>query len=730
MGRIVTLLFVLPLTVSAQFTYSLVQDVPVVQNNDSLSLAWSGGFNAGQFNTLDLNHDNLSDLVLYDRMAGRISTYLNGPGGYRYAPDFETFFPTQVANWILLRDFNCDGLNDLFTGDVLGIRVYKNVTQPAGLPSWELFLFSTGTAAKSEVLLTKGFSGKINLQLNADDLPSITDADGDGDLDIFNIRLFGAGTVEFHQNFSMERYQSCDSLDFERITQTWGGVEECDCGTFAFNNQPCPPGGRQQHAGGKSLLAFDKEGDGDMDLLFSESECPRIYQLNNTGTVSVPVLTSFSLFPVASPVTIFPYPAPYLLDVDGDSKSDLIASSNIFFRESSSTNLKESVWFYKNTGTTSIPQFTFQQTNFLQNQMIDVGDNAVPQLFDVDADGDLDLLIGYNVYNFQGAITYYENTGTRSKPAFTWVTDDLFSLGLFGFTNVKPQLADLNGDARTDLAFTASNQFGFNTNLFYFPNTSAVGLAPALDDLRSLNFPINASENVSVVDVNEDTSPDLLVGKANGSLQYWKNTGTAGNPLFTLEESEFLGIGSSVTRQNPAVAVGDLDADGTADLVLGDQSGRLQIIPDFKNATHADDALTELIYNNLAEETGSRNLGGRIWPTTANLFNATKPMILVGTNSGGLHLLKSTEGTTLPKTPQIDVYPNPIAQSGDEMIHIRLDRPANMYITTLLGQVVGEATPLQAFQTYRFTTGTLKRGVYLLRFVTEGESYVRRLVIY
>ena len=61
--------------------------------------------------------------------------------------------------------------------------MYLNETGEGENPSWKQFLFYSGfEGPKSQVLLTKGFSGKINLQLQFDDLPSIGDADGDGDL--------------------------------------------------------------------------------------------------------------------------------------------------------------------------------------------------------------------------------------------------------------------------------------------------------------------------------------------------------------------------------------------------------------------------------------------------------------------------------------------------------------------------------------------------------------------
>jgi hypothetical protein len=193
-------LVVFPVFTQAQFTYVLEQRIPVKdQQGNDIPLAWAGGLNAAHHNTMDLNGDGDEDLVLYDRMANKIITFLNQDNAYRYAPEFEAFFPGEIANWLLLRDYNCDGKKDIFTGNILGIKVFVNVTAPGENLTWKEFSFYTGfSGSKSEVLLTKGFSGKINLQLQFDDLPSITDADGDGDLDIFNMRFVGDGTVNSH----------------------------------------------------------------------------------------------------------------------------------------------------------------------------------------------------------------------------------------------------------------------------------------------------------------------------------------------------------------------------------------------------------------------------------------------------------------------------------------------------------------------------------------------------
>jgi hypothetical protein len=389
--------------------------------NEELPLAWAGGLNAAHYNTMDLNGDGNEDLVTFDRTAGRITTFLNEGSAYVYHPEYETYFPEGITNWVLLRDYNCDGKKDLFTGDILGIKVYANKTTPGSPPVWEQFLFYSGfPGPKSPVLLTKGFSGKINLQLQFDDLPAVVDADGDGDLDIFSVRFVGNGSIEYHRNYSMERYGTCDSLDFERETQSWGDLTECGCGSFAFNGANCPPstGGRVQHAGGKSLLVLDVEGDGDVDVLLSEASCAQLYLLRNDGTLEDPIINTSSSFPSSNRVNFSIFPAAFYEDLDFDGTKDLVAIPNVYSRTTLSLDFEQSNWFYANGGTDQAPDFTLQTKAFLQDRMIDVGDNAVPAFIDYDADGDYDLFVSQHTSaQFVSSIAMYENTGTNTAPA-------------------------------------------------------------------------------------------------------------------------------------------------------------------------------------------------------------------------------------------------------------------------------------------------------------------------
>jgi len=723
--RIAQLLLFLALTLSAkaQFTYTLDQSIPVEANGKTLTLPWAGGLNSVQVNTMDLNGDNQQDLVLFDRTADKILTYLNQSNQYVYTPDYEELFPAGVTQWLLLRDYNCDGKKDIFTSDPFGIIVHVNVTKPGEKLKWRLF--NPGFP-----LLTKGFTGNVNLKVNESDIPAIDDVDGDGDLDILNVRFVGIGTIEWHKNLTIERTGTCDSLQLERVTQNYGNFEECQCGKFAFG-QTCAslPGGRSEHAGGKALLTIDLDNDGDRELLFSEESCARVYLLENNGTAQDALMNSAVTFPSSSPINFLIFPAPYLEDLDFDGKVDLIASPNIYARTFLNTNFQQSMWFYKNTGTSQLPDFTFQKTNFLQEEMIDVGDYAVPAFIDSDGDGDQDLYIStYAGPDFSSSVYFYENIGTADEAKFKLITTDFINLSFANYYNVKIQFADLNGDATLDFTFTGTSQQTGSTTLLFVPNRSTNGLDFSGQSLQSTDFQIGQSENALVVDVNQDGLNDILLGKTTGAIQYWRNTGPVGQFNYTLETGSFLGLGTSTDRQSPTLAAGDLDADGRGDLILGNQRGELTIYGDFRAQNPNITGVTDIVYNSLAEAYYPKNLGGRSWPTVVNLFNSDKPSVVIGNTLGGIHVLKNEESKILPEEPVVDLFPNPVKET--ETMKIKTDRNMTVQFFTSIGQRLTQSYFIPANQEYPLIFSGLPAGIYLARFTYNGKSLAKRFVIY
>jgi hypothetical protein len=701
--------------------------------DNALPLAWAGGLNASQYNTLDINGDGSEDLVIYDRMANKLQTFLNTGFAYSYAPEYENQFPTDLENWILLRDFNCDGLKDIFSRDNFGIKVYQNTTAPGAKMTWKKFLFYVGpNIPKSAALITKGFSSKVNLQLQYDDLPAISDADGDGDLDIFNFRFTGTGTIEFHQNFSKERYGTCDSLDFERVTQKWAGLTECNCESFAFNDEPCDfSGGRIKHAVGKSLLALDANADGKLDIIVSEASCSNLSFLANEGDVFSPVVNDDVDFPESFPVDFLIFPAAYYEDVTFDGHKDLLVAPNIYSKVYLNADLNHSSWLYQNAGTDAAPDFEFAKKDFLQEHMVDVGDNAIPAFADIDNDSDLDLLISQHASTTGTAGIYlFENTGSLSEPEFTFVTDNYLDFRSTTFYNLKIKFGDLNRDGKQDLVFTATSTEDAETHLYYILNTGTSSFQFNLASIQQVNFDMSQPENIALVDEDGDEKLDILIGKSNGSLQLWRNTGVMN---LSLVDDTYLNYTSSLLRQSMATAVADFNADGAKDLLLGDQDGYLSIISDYKNASDNSSAVSNIIFNPIDEQYERKGLGGRVWPAVVNLFNTNKPTIVTGNILGGITLLRHDNSSAVPNEPEfepvnITLYPNPV--KGNESLFIRSNRTGIGRIINVGGQAVSKNISFSPEAPGRLQIDNLASGVYIFQGVVGGKTIARRFVVF
>jgi hypothetical protein len=75
---------------------------------------YTGGLNAPQMFKIELDGDGIKDLFVFDRYGNKVMTYLFKGGKYVYAPMYESQFP-PLFKWVVIKDYNCDGKEDIFT---------------------------------------------------------------------------------------------------------------------------------------------------------------------------------------------------------------------------------------------------------------------------------------------------------------------------------------------------------------------------------------------------------------------------------------------------------------------------------------------------------------------------------------------------------------------------------------------------------------------------------------
>lgn len=716
------------------FQYDLRPTVTV--NGRALLNPWAGGLNAPQYATVRLNNDTRDDLVVFDRTTNKVTTFLaiDNPAGsgiaWQHAPEYERLFP-EISSWLIMVDFDGDGRKDLFTLGGGNIRAYRNVLQNGNI-SFQI---------AADPVMTVGFAGRQILYAGSTDLPAILDYDDDGDVDILSFDPTG-NLIDYHQNMSVERTGKKDGLDFQRTKcQIWGHFIKEYCNDFTFGIQcdgtmgmskPGTPGARPKHAG-NTMAILDANGDGKKDILFGFVSCDNIAALYNSGTNDENAnFTAFdSLYPAQNPVKFPAYAATFWEDVDGDGVNDLLASTFSDFNENYGYDFRASSWFYRNTGTNQKPNFQLVQKDFLQDNMLDLGESAAPAMADLDGDGDLDLLIGYSGVRtgttYRAGLWHFENKGTAQNPAFVLITTDYLGLTQsLGLSDVVPAFTDVDGNGSLDLVLTGT---GRSAEIRVFLNTAPRGAAAQYTASGAILWPnpggqMIPGERPTLFDIDRDGKTDVLVGKSDGTIQYYRNTGTATNPVLQLQNQNFGGFNSDNSYYDRArsLVIVDLNGDQKNEIIAASNNGRIRI---YQFPDKLDQSLT------LLDSLPSLGLPGKgLIAATGDLDGDQLPDLMLGSVAGGVRYLKNTSQkivvTNLPEEKTGPwAYPNPT----DRFLTVRPPFAGRLEVLSLTGQAILPAQDVKASEETTLDLGGLTEGTYLLRLSAENRPVQTQKIV-
>ena len=511
---------------------TFVREVEPFAIVDSLGQAYQlpfqGGFNVPRPQFADMDNDGDQDMFVQEE-SGRIIHLENtrSAAAPRYTWRSSAWKGLDTGEWYRIVDLDQDGDMDILTEERFSyIRYYRNdgtLDEPNFVVAVDTLMDATGTPI---------FADRQNI-------PHIVDIDCDGLLDLFIGRVTGTIT----------RYESVGDDEngvprFRFVTDRWEDIEIV---------------GENVSLHGANTMNFaDVDLDGDLDLFWGDFFEAGLLLVRNLGSCASPSLRSEPVnWPLNDPVETSGYNAPVLLDVDADDDLDMVFGVlGGAFNANSTT--RDNFYLMRQDADGN---FEAETTRYLYD--LDVGSESIVKLWDMDNDGDLDMIVGNKIEptNQKTSLMFvFENTGTATAPAFEYKE----TLDLISTYHQNPAIADIDADG--DLDFLIGK---WNKEIALWRNdgsASDYAFTEVADVYRALTRGQNAAP--ALVDLDNDGDYDLVAGEASGSLNYWVNNGTPQEPAFELVSDTWLDIDIG-RRSFPTFA--DMDGDGDQDMIVGSE---------------------------------------------------------------------------------------------------------------------------------------------------------------
>lgn len=503
--------------------FSLVDSI-----GQAYMLPFQGGFNVPRPQFADMDNDGDQDMFIQEE-SGRVIHLENTgtPAETRYTWRSSAWAGLDTGEWYRIVDLDQDGDMDVLTEERFSyIRFYRNEgtkDEPNFVVAVDTLMDATGTPI---------FADRQNI-------PHIVDIDCDGLLDLFIGRVTGTIT----------RYESVGDDEngvprFRFVTDRWEDIEIV---------------GENVSLHGANTMNFaDVDLDGDLDLFWGDFFEAGILLIRNLGSCASPSLRSEPVnWPLNDPVATSGYNAPVMLDIDADNDLDMVFGVlGGAFNANSTT--RDNFYLMRQAANGS---FSAETTRYVYD--LDVGSESVIKFWDMDADGDLDMILGNKIEptNQRTSLMFlFENIGSARAPSFAYKE----TMDLISTYHQNPAVADLDADG--DLDFLIGK---WNKEMAYWRNdgsASSYEFTEVADVYQALTRGQNAAP--ALVDLDGDGDFDLVAGEASGSLNYWKNRGSASDPDFQFVSDTWLDIDIG-RRSFPTFA--DLDGDGDQDMIVGSE---------------------------------------------------------------------------------------------------------------------------------------------------------------
>jgi hypothetical protein len=535
-----------------------------------------GGMNWTHPALVDIDGDDDLDLFVGERSGGILHYHNQGTAT---SPEWvfvtDSYAGVDTGDWWAAPafvDIDADGDLDLFVGTGQGVVEYYRNDGDATTPTW-----------------TRVSKDSLSLSNAGNAVPTFVDVDADGDQDLFVGSWLGnwqQGSIHYFRNDG-----GAATPNWTLVTSSYEGIATQQSAAAAF---------------------ADIDEDGDHDLFVGYCGSMSFYR--NDGTAELPswTLVSDHYADVYTSCAV----SPAFADLDADGDLDLVHGHH---------------WgrlgLYRNEGPPNDVSWVFLGDDFFP---IDLQGDSAPALADLDADGDPDMFVGQAL----GELYQFRNDGTVAEP--DWMPLGVaLTLPWTDHPHAFPTFVDIDADGDQDLFIGEGgyNGTGMGGNLHFYRNDGSP--AAAIWTLVTHSYEgidVGGWSTPTFVDIDADGDQDLFIGNEEGTLTFYQNDGTPGAPTWAAPHSDYASVD---VGDYSAPAFHDVDEDGDSDLFIGKQDGALTYYRNTGTITAPNWEFVVATYAGV-------DVGEHSTPAFADLDGDGLDDLLVGDGDGGLTLYRKT----------------------------------------------------------------------------------------